>query len=107
MTWSPVAKFSFRFFSVYLVLFIFSMQFVFLQLLMQWWERVLPWFVNTVLRLPIPVRYTITGSGDTTFHYFLVLFFAVLALISAITWSVLDRKRDHYRRLLNGLVVLV
>ena len=39
------------------------------------------------------------GIGDTTWNYVQVFCFAVLAAIVTVIWSVLDRRRPHYRRL--------
>lgn len=48
-----------------------------------------------------------TGSGDTTFNYVLLLGVVLAAVIGTIIWSVLDRKRPNYQKLLYYLSVLI
>ncbi|MDQ6758242.1 MAG: DoxX family protein, partial [Acidobacteriota bacterium] len=48
-----------------------------------------------------------TGSGDTTLDYIQVFCFIVVAAIGALVWSVLDRRRRHYRTLYAWLRLLV
>jgi hypothetical protein len=43
--------------------------------------------------------YFMTGSGDTTLAYVENLCFVVLALLGAVVWSLLDRKRKDYATL--------
>jgi hypothetical protein len=50
---------------------------------------------------------TNTGSGDTTFNYILLSGVVLAAAIGTIIWSVLDRKRPNYQKLLYYLSVLV
>lgn len=45
------------------------------------------------------------GSGDTTYNYVEVFTILCIALLSTIIWTVLDRKRKHYRTLLYCLTV--
>ncbi|MFY7671998.1 hypothetical protein ACOSP6_13005 [Tenacibaculum sp. MEBiC06402] len=58
--------------------------------------NLIPWFGNDLLG----VDYTITtgpnGSGDTTYHYLLVLFMFIVSVFGTIVWSLLDRKRKTY-----------
>lgn len=39
-----------------------------------------------------------TGSGDTTLDYLLLVLMSALALLAAVVWTLLDRKRTDYRR---------
>lgn len=48
-----------------------------------------------------------TGSGDTTFQYILLLGICLVTVIGTIIWSVLDRNRLNYRKLLYLLTVLI
>ena len=47
------------------------------------------------------------GSGDTTWNYVQIFTYGVLALLIAVVWSILDRRRLAYPRLLEGLRVFV
>jgi len=40
-----------------------------------------------------------TGSGDSMYHYVQLLFVLLLALIIAVIWSIVDRRRDNYEKL--------
>lgn len=40
-----------------------------------------------------------TGSGDTAIHWIELGVFAATALTATLVWTVLDRRRTHYRRL--------
>ncbi len=64
------------------------------------WHKLVPWVAIHVFHLSGKVTtYFPTGSGDTTLDYIATLLFAVLAAVATVVWSVLDRKRPHYRRL--------
>jgi hypothetical protein len=52
-----------------------------------------------VLHLAKPITIFTGGSGDTTYDYVKALFYLVVSCIVAVAWSLLDRKRDNYRRM--------
>ena len=54
-----------------------------------------------------PATYFRTGSGDTTLAYIQNLLFVVSALVIALAWSVLDRKRPNYATLHAWLRLMV
>ncbi len=67
-----------------------------------------PWVAVHVFHVSGPAaRYHPTGSGDTTLDYVQVFCFVALAAIGALVWSVLDRRRPHYRTLYAWLRLLV
>lgn len=53
------------------------------------------------------VTQPLTSSGDTTFNYIVLLSVVLAAVIGTIIWSVLDRKRSNYQKLLYFLSVLI
>ena len=55
--------------------------------------------------LGIVLVYRANGSGDTTYNYLLVLALALLAVLVAGIWTALDRERQAYPRLGEGLIV--
>ena len=66
------------------------------------------WVAIHVFRLSGPVtKYHPTGSGDTTLDYVMVFSFAAIAIIAAILWSLLDRRRLNYRTLYAWLRLLI
>src|SRR6185437_4466925 len=63
------------------------------------WHVVVPWFGHHVLHLHSALSFDQNGSGDTSYEYTLVLCELLLAAFATLVWSLLDRKRPHYRRL--------
>lgn len=49
----------------------------------------------------------LTGSGDTTFNYIVLIGIGLLSLMGTIIWSLLDNNRPNYRKLLYLLTVLI
>jgi hypothetical protein len=112
--WSQAALVSFRFLFLYFILYIFPFPFgimpginLLFQPLsdLQWaFNRYL---ANSVLQLSYQPLDGTNGSGDTTLHY--VSFFVCLSLsvIGMMAWSVIDRRRVEYNKMLYWLLVLV
>lgn len=48
-----------------------------------------------------------TGSGDTMFHYVRLLLATLMASVITLTWSVTDRKRNNYEKLLYWFVIIL
>lgn len=72
------------------------------------WHAICPWVAIHIFHLSgQPVTYFRTGSGDTTLAYIQNLLYVVIALAATAVWSVLDRKRPHYRALDGWLRLLV
>jgi uncharacterized membrane protein YphA (DoxX/SURF4 family) len=72
------------------------------------WQSICPWVGSHVFHLSgRAITYVPTGSGDTTLDYIQNLLFLVFAVVAAILWSVLDRKRGDYRKLEPWLRLLV
>ncbi|MCG3127111.1 MAG: hypothetical protein CHACPFDD_01969 [Phycisphaerae bacterium] len=63
----------------------------------EWWQQLVPWVGKHILQLPTDITIFTNGSGDTTFDYVKVLCFAVLALVVAALWSLIDRRRREHR----------
>ncbi len=103
-TWSPARKLAFRFVFAYLVLFNVPLPLsavpglgALAELVDSVWTAFVPWFGEKALGLEINVLPS--GSGDTTFNWVQVLSILVLALLATLLWSLLDRRREDYRRL--------
>jgi uncharacterized membrane protein YphA (DoxX/SURF4 family) len=63
------------------------------------WQSLVPWVAEHVLHLSYKITVFSNGSGDTTYDYVKTLCYAVLAIATAVVWSVLDRKRANYEKL--------
>ena len=68
-------------------------------------QKLVLWFGQHILQLSDPVNPQFNGSGDTTYHYILLLIVFVLALIGTLIWSVIDRKRKSHDQLFYWLTV--
>lgn len=69
------------------------------------WHAVAPWVGAHLLHLGTPITIFENGSGDTTYHYVLLLCFLILATLITLTWSLLDRRRPNYAALQEWLRV--
>ncbi len=112
--WSLTQKLLFRFFAAYFFIYIipFPIGFIpFTDTLFTWfngiWDWLVPWAGKNMLHLSYPITVMPNGSGDTTYNYVQLFLFAFLAIITAIIWSVADRKRKSYDLLLYWIMVYV
>jgi hypothetical protein len=112
--WSFTQKLFFRFFAAYFFIFIFPFPLGYIpstdavtNLYSKLWDALIPWTGKYILHISYPVSTQQNGSGDKTYDYVQVFLFAVFALIAAIIWSVTDRKRKSYDKLLYWLMVYV
>ena len=101
--WGHVQRGAFRFLFVYLALYFFPLPSGLAD--PEWisgifdkpWQKVVSWLGDHLLRLKITTFSN--GSGDTTYDYVRIVCMAVLALVAAVVWSALDRRRRDYRGL--------
>lgn len=67
-------------------------------------DRVTPWLVMQMFGIARPMR---SGSGDAAYNYAEMAAYVVLALIVATIWSLVDRRRIAYPRLLEAFRIYV
>ena len=107
--WGPVKRLLFRFAFVYLVLYNIPVFLDFIPFVSQkyqaMWNALVPWFAQHVFH--VEAAGEPNGSGDTTWNYVQVAYFALLAAMAAAVWTVLDKKRPHYARLYEWLRIYV
>lgn len=107
--WNLLQKVAFRFFFSYFVLYFVMTWPVsllpFADFLVEMytavWFEVVTWAGKSVLRVPYDI-YLIDGSGgisNTAHGSILFLCWVATAALAALVWSVVDRRRPHYRRL--------
>ncbi len=65
------------------------------------------WFAQHVLHQPQPITVFMSGSGDTTYAYVVLLLTLILSIIAAIVWSLLDSKPRNYNKLYYWLTVII
>lgn len=111
--WGPVKRFLFRYVFAYFFLLIFPFPLNVIpgvQALMQpyqgFWDAMVPSIGARMFDVQI-TDVTPNGSGDRTYDYVLVFCYAVLALIAAVCWTILDRRRRNYERLYQWLRIYV
>ena len=104
--WSFFEKLGFRFFFSYFALYILfnnNGAYPFFQIISGWYNKYLhsfiPWIGKTFLGISREIPVVITGSGDTTYDYILVFSMGIVAALSSILWTFLDRKSDHYLKM--------
>jgi hypothetical protein len=106
--WSFAQRFAFRFLFSYFVLYTDAMLDMFpygdvvLRKYVDLWFPVVVWVGKSVLHLQQDIyllKDEIDGISNTAFGTVLFLCYVVLAAVVAGIWSVLDRRRPHYRRL--------
>lgn len=112
--WSTGQKIAFRYIFIFCMLFIFinnNGAYPFLYYIAEYpialIDKLIPWIGKHILLLPSEVSVTISGSGDTTYDYIVVLTISVTALVGTILWTVLDRKSTHYTKLYYWLTVAI
>lgn len=72
------------------------------------WHKLTPWVARHFFHLSgTRVTYFPTGSGDTTLDYVQNFLFIVIAILAALVWSLLDRKREGYGTLYVWLRILL
>jgi hypothetical protein len=111
--WSALRRFGFRCVFAYLLLYNFTVALEYVPVVGEQvylaldggWRWFVPWVGKQLFGLDITVFPA--GSGDTTFNYVQVFVFAVLALLAATTWTLLDRRRPNYERLHAGLRIYI
>ena len=101
--WSSLEKIGFRFISIYFLLIVlfqnngaFPFWYKIFKIPQGWLNKLIPWLGANVYGVPYEISIKLTGSGDTTFDYLVILTAFLVAIITAILWSILDRKRNNY-----------
>lgn len=111
--WSQGSLIAFRFLFAYFVLYIFASPLQLLsgsstlfEFLTEGYMNLCGWVAGDIMGLEFSKREA-NGSGDTTFNYIQIFLFAFFSLVIALLWSVIDRKRNEYEKLLYWLTILL
>lgn len=111
--WTLAAKISFRFSCLLIVSFIVisgsPLPFTTLIIapLAEGMRAFAPWFASNALHYNYDHTIQFTGSGDSSHSWISLLLFVIIAVIGAIIWSVMDRKRSNYNSCYYWLTVLI
>jgi hypothetical protein len=114
-TWNVAQKTAFRFFFIFLLLYIAINP---IAVLSEWTlplykmyiepvQLLATWTGQHVLHLQQQVNFEGNGSGDKTYDYITLLIIAVLSVTGTIIWSAADSGRKSYNKLLYWLSVMV
>ncbi|HEX5719349.1 MAG TPA: hypothetical protein VF179_24515 [Thermoanaerobaculia bacterium] len=104
--WSPATRIAFRFAFAYFFL-------GFVPMILNWlpfsdlllekyndfWDAVVVWFYDDVLRLPHEIDFPGLGVTNSTYGSILFLGYLAVAVAATAIWSILDKKRESYERL--------
>ena len=88
---------------IYVLLFMSTSQFSHNILLSQKWVI---WFGKNIIHLSNLEKIRMTGSGDTTYDYVLILLILILSVLLAIIIAIADNKRKNYGQLYLFTIVL-
>jgi uncharacterized membrane protein YphA (DoxX/SURF4 family) len=112
VAWGPARRFGFRFLFTYIVLYLLPFPLTLFSKLGELrrsfygaWSPLVLWVGEHLFHVQIKVRPN--GSGDTTFNWVHVLCVLILSVLSALAWTLLDRRRLHYNRLYEALRIYV
>lgn len=103
-SWTPLQKFLFRFFFIYLIIYIEPLTWgseLTFGYLREGYYAMIDWMVNLsnhYLFKTYPELVPINGSGDTSWAYTHLKLFLLLSFLVALIWSLLDRKKAAYPR---------
>lgn len=101
--WPLSRKITFRFFAVYFLLYIASN----FGMPAYLWNVPVTWAGKWLISHDFTITAWPNGSGDTTFNYLQLFCMALLSLLVCLGWSLADRRRTGYNRLLYWLLVLL
>ena len=111
--WTFLEKLVFRFSFSLLILFMFFFNngtLPFLSIIGRYIDSLLhqfiPWLAKS-WHLSDEVSTKMNGSGDTTYHYMMLLCIGLIVPIVVLIWSFVDRKNKNYQRLYYWLTVCV
>jgi hypothetical protein len=112
--WSPVRRLAFRLAFSYILLFAYLGPFGYLPgtgwangAYDRFWQALLPWIGKHVLHLRRPLDLFLDGGGDSTASFVRLASTVTLAVVATLLWTLLDRRRQEYRRLDAGLRLYV
>lgn len=109
--WTLPQKISFRFVFILFLLFIISFNNSVLPIpdmaIAKLAAPMVTWISHNLLGLDFSPSPGLGGSGDTMFHYIMLLLVFIISVIGCFLWSFLDKTRPNYNRLLYWLTVMV
>ncbi len=112
--WSNSQKWLFRFITAYIFWYVFPFPLTHIPLLgnllqpiNEVWNTISLWLGDDLLKLEKTISTKMNGSGDKTIDYLNNLSVVLLSVLTTFIWSIIDKKRANYDRLLYWVEVLV
>jgi hypothetical protein len=104
--WTLAERFGFRVLLVYLILYTFpgpvselyGTDFISTPYSAMW-HAIVPWFGKHILRLANPINLMPSGSGDKLYDWVEIPTQLAIALIAAVVWGLIDRRRRSHPKL--------
>ena len=113
-SWGRGSLIAFRFFFAYFLFYIFPFPLDFLpkisglfQPLTDLSAAICSYIAKNLTGVEHEIYGTANGSGDSTLNYVQFFIFMAYSLIITIVWSVTDRRRKNYEKLLYWLIILI
>jgi len=103
--WSLIQKIIFRFFFIYLLLYIAPWTWIEyipgVDNIVKYYYQFVDWVVHSADQYLLNYKKLITktGSGDTSYNWTQLWLYLILSLAGCIIWSLFDRKRNQYNQL--------
>ncbi|MEM7187141.1 MAG: hypothetical protein AAF466_10825 [Bacteroidota bacterium] len=113
-SWNLFQRITFRFFFIYLVLYIFPFPLYYIPGLSvlggyysSMMDSLIVWSGSAIFGITETIDSSPNGSGDRLYSFVAIYTSLLLSLVGCIIWSVIDRKRKSYAKLLSYLSVYV
>jgi len=97
--WKPIERIAFRFFFIYFLMFIFTLNngaYPFVDKVGEFfedqWTAPFLWIGKYILKINEEIPTEITGSGDRTFDYVRTFGILLFTIIGTTLWSILDQS---------------
>ena len=109
--WRPATRLAFRLTFVYFGLYVLTTQMLGAFNVVPFWlhpqpleqlppmRNVVTWTAQHVFHVTRPIVVAASGSGDRTFNWVAAFCLFVIALLAAVAWTLVDRRRAEYRSL--------
>lgn len=112
--WTPIKKQVFRFFFIFLILYIFltpndivPYSYILHRFYLQPCINLIAWLAKDVVHIAGPATKFINGTTDTAFGYLTILFIFSVALLGSAIWMLIDRPVRNYNKLHSLLIVIL
>jgi hypothetical protein len=104
LPWSNLKKIAFRFAATYFIIYMGASA---SEMVGAPFEPVVQWVGKSILHMSTPIDAKQNGSGDTSYYYVVQFISMVLTVVASIVWTIADRRRTSYHRMLYWITAMV